>query len=60
MVASNIWHMMRDERVYTSPDTFDPERFVPFVEKAAGNYQRSLDDVNAGDPSSLVYGFGRR
>ena len=51
---------MRDERVYPDAETFRPERFLPLVEQANGNYQRSLDDVSGGDPTSLVYGFGRR
>ncbi|KAH7334815.1 cytochrome P450 [Rhizoctonia solani] len=28
IVMSNIWAMSRDETVYKSPDTFDPERFL--------------------------------
>lgn len=51
---------MRDERVYSDPEAFRPERFLPLVGQTSNNYQRSLDEVSAGDPGSLVYGFGRR
>ncbi|KAL4258376.1 cytochrome P450 family protein [Pleurotus pulmonarius] len=47
-VLGNIWAMSRDERVYSAPDLFIPERFL-----------NSDGTLNDGD-SSFVFGFGRR
>ncbi|EPS98990.1 hypothetical protein FOMPIDRAFT_1050990 [Fomitopsis schrenkii] len=49
VVIANIWSMMRDPRCYSSPDNFNPDRF--------------LVDDNKGpeyDPRNIVFGFGRR
>jgi cytochrome P450 len=41
--------MMRDERVYSTPSQFNPERYIP----AAGNEPPQ-------DPRTMCFGFGRR
>lgn len=41
---------MHDERNYTEPDNFNPDRFV----KTAGTSPPVLD------PGAAVFGFGRR
>lgn len=46
MLISATWWFMRDPSRYTDPDTFKPERF--------------LGDKPETDPSTLVFGFGRR
>jgi len=49
LVVANIWAMMRDERVYSTPSQFNPERYIP----AAGNELQQ-------DPRTVCFGFGRR
>lgn len=46
MVLPNIWAMLHDPAVYSSPDTFNPERF--------------LGQTPEPDPISICFGFGRR
>ncbi|KAF9491440.1 cytochrome P450 [Pleurotus eryngii] len=48
IVLSNIWAMSRDERVYSVPDLFIPERFL--------NSDGTFNDAD----SSFAFGFGRR
>ncbi|THU83491.1 cytochrome P450 [Dendrothele bispora CBS 962.96] len=48
VVIPNIWAMTRDERVYSDPDKFLPERFLTSEGKLNG------------DNIPLTYGFGRR
>lgn len=45
-VAVNIWAVLRDERTYTDPLEFKPERF--------------LGDNPEQDPRNVCFGFGRR
>ncbi|KAK7037754.1 hypothetical protein VNI00_010715 [Paramarasmius palmivorus] len=47
-VSANIWAMTHDERVYTRPHEFKPERFF--------NDSGDLND----DDTILAFGFGRR
>ncbi|KAL0563214.1 cytochrome p450, partial [Marasmius crinis-equi] len=49
VVIANVWAMSRDERVYSTPEEFLPERFLT----ADGN-------LNDDDNIPLIYGFGRR
>ncbi|KAK0642229.1 cytochrome P450 [Cercophora newfieldiana] len=49
VVYANAWAMSRDERHYSNPDTFDPERYVPTSEGGRGE---PLPDG--------PFGFGRR
>lgn len=49
VVYANAWAMSRDERVYSSPDEFAPERYIPVEEGGKGE---PLPDG--------PFGFGRR
>ncbi|KAH8114914.1 cytochrome P450 [Phellopilus nigrolimitatus] len=68
MVIPNIWYeqMMRDETFFPNPDVFSPERHAG---KTSGNddatHSNEVQDMPAtsvteDDPSSIVFGFGRR
>lgn len=46
VIIPNIWMMSRDERYYKNPLAFDPTRF--------------LGDKPEMDPSTFLFGFGRR
>ncbi|EPS98973.1 hypothetical protein FOMPIDRAFT_1050972 [Fomitopsis schrenkii] len=46
---TNIWSMMRDPRCYSSPEDFNPDRFL-----AHDNTEPEYD------PRHIVFGFGRR
>ncbi|KAI0643153.1 CyP450 monooxygenase [Trametes meyenii] len=50
IVLANIWEMLHDPMVYSSPDEFCPERFI----------RDGKLDSSVPDPSSVVFGFGRR
>ncbi|CCA74613.1 related to O-methylsterigmatocystin oxidoreductase [Serendipita indica DSM 11827] len=50
-VISNIGFMCRDPRVFTNPDSYTPERWLPDVNPGASD----LPDVY-----DIVFGFGRR
>ncbi|KAI5122645.1 hypothetical protein M0805_007908 [Coniferiporia weirii] len=66
MAIPNIWQMMRDEDFFPNPDVFSPERHA---NKLTANSEFALDNENLDgdttftveeDPSSIVFGFGRR
>lgn len=48
---------MRDERYFTNPSLFYPDRHLSRVGKLAID---SLQQFHPDDPSSLAFGFGRR
>ncbi|KAJ3540047.1 hypothetical protein NMY22_g4464 [Coprinellus aureogranulatus] len=50
IVVANIWHMANDPATYDNPSEFIPERHIKDGEI----------DKDVLDPSSLVFGFGRR
>lgn len=50
IIFPNAWGMLRDERVYSDPYTFQPERFLATEEKPS-----ELDPTASG-----VFGFGKR
>ncbi|KAI0642012.1 CyP450 monooxygenase [Trametes meyenii] len=49
-VITNLWEMLHDPEVYDEPHEFRPERFL---------HDGKLD-TNVRDPTSIVFGFGRR
>lgn len=46
MIIANIWHMLRDPKVYKNPGRFNPARF--------------LGPDSESNPEDVVFGFGRR
>ncbi|KAI0092441.1 cytochrome P450 [Irpex rosettiformis] len=50
VVVPNIWQMLRNPKDYPEPDKFNPNRFLK-----GGILNREIRD-----PSTLVFGFGRR
>ena len=51
--------MCRDERYFSDPEAFRPERFSSKVEGMKNTLQ-GLNGFSPDDPSSIVFGFGRR
>ena len=51
--------MLRDERYFPEPDAFRPERFLAKVRNMKDALQ-GLNGLAPDDPSSIVFGFGRR
>ena len=51
--------MCRDERYFPDPDVFRPERFFGKVEGMKDTLH-GLNGFSSDDPSSLIFGFGRR
>lgn len=49
LVIANIWQILHDPKIYTDPDLFDPDRFIPSESRSAET-----------DPRTLCFGFGRR
>ncbi|QRV90769.1 cytochrome P450 family protein [Ceratobasidium sp. AG-Ba] len=52
-ILPNIWAMTRDATMYPNPEKFIPERYLP---KSRGG----IHEIPAVDPSSFIFGFGRR
>lgn len=52
--------MMRDERYFHGPKDFLPDRFIPMVSAENFDAIQSMNVFNTHDPSSIVFGFGRR
>ncbi|KAI0299745.1 cytochrome P450 [Multifurca ochricompacta] len=48
-VIVNIWGLLHDEKIYSRPMIFDPERFIA-TEKMSSEI----------DPHSILFGYGRR
>ncbi|KAF9072507.1 cytochrome P450 [Rhodocollybia butyracea] len=51
IMVANIWAMLHDEHVYPEPHSFKPERFIGSDGKI---------DPSVKDPTSVLFGFGRR
>lgn len=52
--------MMRDERFYPEPELFNPDRFLSKVIAPVNRHVHPLNTFKPDDPSSLIFGFGRR
>ncbi|KAI0790962.1 cytochrome P450 [Abortiporus biennis] len=50
MIMVNVWSTLRDPHEYPEPERFNPDRFL----------KDGKLDSNVRDPSTLVFGFGRR
>ncbi|KIM79034.1 hypothetical protein PILCRDRAFT_574370 [Piloderma croceum F 1598] len=46
VILANVWNIMHDEKVYTNPYTFNPDRFLGLAPDR--------------DPADFVFGYGRR
>lgn len=51
--------MMRDPKHFDRPEEFRPQRFLEKV-KSYENSEQALNGLYPDDPSSIVFGFGRR
>ncbi|KAJ7645933.1 cytochrome P450 [Mycena polygramma] len=56
-VIANIWGMLHDEKVYSSPSMFDPSRFLPSTGTPTSPEIAGRSEPDIG---SLPFGFGRR
>ena len=52
--------MTHDARYFPEPTDFNPERFREKVTRLEGNSLQALNGLDNDDPSSIVFGFGRR
>ena len=52
-------YMMRDPRFFPNAEEFKPERFFEKV-STTKNAVESLNGFSLDDPSSIIFGFGRR
>jgi len=50
-IFGNIWAILHDERIYSNPSAFSPDRFLEKVDPATERRR---------NPNTYVFGFGRR
>ncbi|KAI5122653.1 hypothetical protein M0805_007915 [Coniferiporia weirii] len=64
MILPNIWCMMRDERYYPEPEVFNPDRHLAKIQDDSSESGDEIEgksvSIREDDPSSIVFGFGRR
>ena len=52
--------MLRDEEFYSDPYEFNPDRFISPTDTSDRKIDSTELSASAGDPKSIVFGFGRR
>ena len=52
--------MLRDEEFYSDPYEFNPDRFIHPTDTSDRKIDSTELSASAGDPKSIVFGFGRR
>lgn len=52
--------MTRDEQYFPEPETFNPGRFLIVANEKESKYVHKLNKFISSDPSTFVFGFGRR
>ena len=51
---------MHDEQYFTDPETFNPDHFFVTENTHTNEHMHKLNSFRPDDPSTLVFGFGRR
>ncbi|KAF7329186.1 hypothetical protein MKEN_00179200 [Mycena kentingensis (nom. inval.)] len=51
VVIGNAWGLLHDEKIYSNPNTFNPDRFL-LTDGTLNTHIR--------DPENIIFGFGRR
>ena len=59
MQTGKLRQMMRDTKYFERPEDFNPDRFLGITNRYE-TAEQALNNLYPDDPSSIVFGFGRR